>query len=398
MKKTPADVVDFGLSQEARRLGLPVPPPPPPSTPEATVSPFRLEGPEDFRKVKRPRFVVPGLIPKDGTFLLFSPSGHYKTTVALLVLVLAANGRALDGSAIQPTPLVIVANEDAHGVKVRLLALADHLGLSLANVRVLGGEETFRLDSEDHRNRLVASAEQTFPGERPVLVIDHYDVSMTLNPTDPETGGVARDALRDLVKRAFSAAGLLAHTPWTTTDRAKLPVSLWANMDARLRLQKRDDGKAELFVEHIKNAESGYTHEIGLAKVTVDLEDGPFETVVAEFAMNAMGGIERGRKRKERQKPSPDQKTAMKAIARAVAERPVPTPAANDIPHTAVGTSEAAAVEMIARLLPTTTRSGSERKPFQQRAHAGRVLLSLHDRWLARVVAGFVWLPKEVQP
>jgi hypothetical protein len=365
---------------------------------EASIATYQLEGPDDFRRVKRPRFVVPGLIPEGGAFLLFSPSGHYKTTVALFVLVMSANGKALDGGEIEPTPLVIVANEDAHGVKVRLIALADHLGLSLANVRVLGADEKFRLDLEEDRDRLVASVRQAFPEVRPNLLVDHYDVSVTLNPSDPETGAVARDALRDLIARAFASAGLLAHTPWTTTDRAKLPVALWANMDARLRLNKKDDGSAELFVEHVKNAESGYTHTVTLGKVTVDLDDGPFDTVVAQFAMNAHGEIERGKKQKKRQKPSADQRTALNAIARAVIETPAPTPDGSDIPRGAAGTSEAAAVEMIARLVPRTTKSGKEREDWQQRAHAGRVLLSLHDRWLARVVDGFVWLPKEAAP
>jgi RecA-family ATPase len=80
--------------------------------------------------------VVPGLIPEDGAFLLFAPSGHYKTTLMLLILVLAANGQGLDGSAIDPVPLIIVANEDAHGTKLRLRALAKLHGLSLDNVRV----------------------------------------------------------------------------------------------------------------------------------------------------------------------------------------------------------------------------------------------------------------------
>ena len=208
---------------------------------------------------------------------------------------------------------------------------------------------------------------------------------------------MARDALRDLVARAFISASLLAHTPWTTTDRAKLPVSLWANMDARARLHKRDDGTAELFVEHVKNAESGFALEVRLAKVTVELEDGPCETVAAEFATDATGALHRGRKARDRQDLSGDQKTALKAVARAVAEQPAPKPAGADIPDKVVGTSERAAVETIARLLPTTTRTGSERKGNKQREHAARALHSLHGRYLVRMVDGFVWLAKAAE-
>ena len=148
--------------------------------------PYRLEGPADFRAVRKPRFVQPGLIPEAGTFLLFAPSGHYKTTVMLLLLVLAANGKALDGSDIEPTPLLIVANEDAHGVKLRLLALARRHDLSLDDVRVLGGDERFYLDLPEDRDRLVETGRRAFPGRRPSLLIDHYDVSVTTRPDRPE--------------------------------------------------------------------------------------------------------------------------------------------------------------------------------------------------------------------
>ena len=105
--------------------------------------------------------MVPGLVPEDGTFLMFAPSGHYKTTLVLLILVQAANGRALDGAAIDPVPLIIVANEDAHGVKLRLRALAEQYELSLELVRVISTGD-FKLDLPDERQRLLATARQPF--------------------------------------------------------------------------------------------------------------------------------------------------------------------------------------------------------------------------------------------
>src|SRR4051812_41164468 len=167
------------------------------------VLPYPAEGPHEFFTMKRPRFVVPGFIPENGTFLLFAPSGHYKTTVMLLVLVLAANGLALDGSAIEPVPLIVVANEDAHGVKLRLRALAQQRDLSLDNVRVTSTGE-FKLDLPEERQRLIATARHLFPGKRPALLIDHYDVSVSEKPTDPDKGGEARDGMRELVRGGFA--------------------------------------------------------------------------------------------------------------------------------------------------------------------------------------------------
>jgi hypothetical protein len=362
------------------------------------VKPFPLEGPNEFFALKRPRFVVPGVIPEDGAVLLFAPSGHYKTTLMLLILVLAANGKALDGSDIHPVPLIVVANEDGHGIKLRLRAIAEHLGLSLDNVRVLATGE-FRVDVEEHRDRLVLAAAKAFPDQRSALLIDHYDVSVTEKPTDPDTGGKARDGLRDLVRRGFACAGILAHTPWTTSDRAKLPVSLWANMDARFGLAKREDGTAELHVEHVKNGEAGFTLTVRLTKVTVQLEDGPFETVMAEIEKDASGAPCKSTKRKKstRAELTPDQRTALKAIARAIADNPMPTPGASDIPRGTVGTAESTAIATIARLVPRCTSGGKERKDYQQREHARRLLGALHDRYLVRLVDGFCWLDRRAE-
>jgi hypothetical protein len=363
------------------------------------IEPYPLEGPDEFFALERPRFVVPGLVPENGVFLLFAPSGHYKTTLMVLVLVLAANGKALDGSDIDPVSLVIAANEDPHGVKLRLRAAAQHLGLSLDNVRVLATGD-FHLDNEEHRARLVAAAKLAFPGQRPALLVDHYDVSVSEKPTDPETGGKARDGLRDLVRHGFACAGILAHTPWTTSDRAKLPVSLWANMDARFGLTKREDGTAELHVDHVKNGEAGFTLTVRLVKVSVELEDGPFETVAAEIATDvATGELIKGTKQKKgrEERLSDDQQTALKAVQRAVDEHPAEHPGWEDVPRKAKLTREEKAVEKIASLLPRTTRTGNQRSDKHQKEHAARVLHQLHGRYLVRLVnrpdhPGYCWL------
>jgi hypothetical protein len=313
--------------------------------------------------------------------------------------VLAANGKALDGSDIEPVPLVVVANEDGHGVKLGLRALAEHRGLSLDNVRVLASGE-FRLDQEEDRDRLLVAGLKAFPRRRPALLIDHYDVSVTEKPTDPETGGKARDGLRDLIRRGFACAVLLAHTPWTTTDRAKLPVSLWANMDGRAGLTKRDDGTVELHVEHVKNGESGFTLTVKPVTVTVQLEDGPFDTVAVEIATDAATGelIKGTRQRKGREERlTDDQQTAIKAVQHAVDEYPVEHPGWENIPRKARLTREEKAVEKIASLLSRTTRTGNQRTDKHQKEHAARVLHQLHGRYLVRLVnrpdhPGYCWL------
>ena len=53
---------------------------------------------------------------------------------------------------------------------------------------------------------------------------------------------------------------------------------------------------------------------------------------------------------------------------------------------------------MIARLLPRTTRTGSERVDKKQKEHVARVLYALHGRYLVRIVEGFVWLSQRAEP
>jgi hypothetical protein len=353
---------------------------------------YKLEGPADFRKLQKPKFVIPGLVQEHGWFLLYSPSGHYKTTLALYLVVLAANGRALDGSEVEAFPAVIVANEDPFGTKLRLLGIAERHGLSLENVRVLAGGE-FKLDVPEHRARLLASIKAEFPKQCVAVAVDHYDVSVTEKPTDPETGA-ARDGVRELLADgAIAGVVLLAHTPWGTTERAKLPVSLWANSDGRGGMTKRPDGTAELLVEHVKNGESGYTLEVRPERATVELEDGPFETIVAEIATDATGAPVRTVKARRNRELNKDQRDALKAVLRAVLERPVARPVGSfDIPQDATLTPEAAAIDLIVRLVPITNSAGNEREPKKQRQHAKRLFDQLRERYLIGVVAGCCWV------
>jgi hypothetical protein len=164
-------------------------------------------------------------------------------------------------------------------------------------------------------------------------------------------------------------------------------------MDGRAGLTKREDGTAELHLEHVKNGEAGYTLTVRLAKVTVELEDGAFETVAAEIEKDPSGAPCKGTRRNQpRAGLKPDQRTAIKAIARAVLEKPMPRPDGEDIPRHVTGTTEGTAISYIARLVPRTTSSGRERADHQQREHAKRIFGALHDKYLVRVVDGFCWL------
>jgi hypothetical protein len=231
------------------------------------------------------------------------------------------------------------------------------------------------------------------------VLFDHYDVIVTEKPTDPETGGKARDGFRDLLRSGFSCAVLLAHTPWSTDERAKLPVSLWAAFDGRFSVRRLPDGSIELAVEHVKNGESGYTLAAQPEKVTLELLDGPCETVAIAIATDATGAPLKGTRQRSGRKDqlSDDQKTALKAIHRAVDEHPAEHPGWEDIPRKAQLTREDKAVEKIASLLPRTTRSGNARSDKHQKEHAARILHQLHGRYLVRLVnrpqhGSYCWL------
>ena len=156
-------------------------------------------------------------------------------------------------------------------------------------------------------------------------------------------------------------------------------------------------GTAEFKVDHVKNGEAGYQLNLLLRTVTIELEDGDFETVVTEFATAADGTPVRATLKSPRQRAlTSDQQTALKAIGRAIVERPAKPPASADN-ASGQSTSEAAAIDLIARLVPTTTKQGKERKPFAQREHAARLLHGLHERYLLRIVGGCVWLDERAR-
>jgi hypothetical protein len=231
---------------------------------------FQAWSVDDMLNLEPPAWAVQDILPLGGRVLLFAQSGHHKTNIAVDLACHVGHGRCWHGLPVAKHPVVVVATEDPHGTGRRIAGCHRHYGWASGQVIVVPGGE-LRLNDPATIAKLKATAQQHFPGQRVGFVIDHYDVSVEGDPTATEEAIAAAAGLRELGDGAAFVL-LLAHVPWTTDQRAKVPVALWANVDARLRC-KRDEvsGQATLTVQHQKNGRSGISFRF-------EFEDYEFET------------------------------------------------------------------------------------------------------------------------
>jgi hypothetical protein len=337
---------------------------------------------DDMLNLEPPTWVIDGVLQAGTRFLLFAPSGHHKTNLAVDAACHIAHARDWHGRAVAGHPVVIVATEDAHGTAHRVVGWHDCYDMPSGRMLVVPGGE-LRLNDPVSVARLRATATKHFPGERVGYVIDHYDVSVDGDPT--ATGDAVESAagLRELGTGAAFVL-LLAHAPWTTDERAKVPVALWANVDARGKCERDPaTGNATLTVLHQKNGISGQVLRFEFERHLFRTRKGEADCLIAK---PQEGGADTPPKRPD-VKLGDNEKIVLDCLGTALADHACEVPPARDVARGTRGVRvdewEAAAV----RYLP-------QREDWRKRQTFERAVKSLVRRRLVRHVDGWCWLPR----
>jgi hypothetical protein len=338
---------------------------------------------EDMLRLEPPAWAVEGLIPAGGRVLLYAPSGHHKTNLAVDAACHVAHGRDFHDHAVASHPVVIVATEDPRGTAMRVVGWHDHHAMPDGRVVVVPGGE-FRLNDPTMVARLKATGAKHFPGERVGYVIDHYDVSMDGDPTATNEAVEAAAGLRVLGDGAAFVL-LLAHAPWATDQRAKMPVALWANLDARLRCERDEaTGRATLTVQHQKNGCSGLVLRFEFEVHTFATRKGNADCLIARRLTDAPDVA-----------PEPagpklgdNEKLALDCLGATLVDLARDLPPSHDIPRGVRGVRYEEWLAAAVRYIPP------EREEWRWRADFKRAVKSLLRKHLVRHVAGWCWLPK----
>lgn len=279
------------------------------NAPHAPRSRFypRDETEQDTRPA--PRWLIPGVLPAEGTVMLFGPPGEFKSFIALdMALSLAAGRQAYGSRPEAPVPTVYFAGEGARGIE-RLRRPAWRLAhqiegplpfYTVDTVPLVARPEEFLQAIEAIENRAVR------PG---LVVIDTTARSMAgMNENDAKDAGLFVEAA-DMLKRALNCTVLVVHHTGKDRDRgARGSNAFLGGFDAALEAEANKVSKTlTLHIRRQKDADASEVpfmfqgREIGGSLVFFEIDsaaykratrvDDAFEPAKIGRALRELGAI-----------------------------------------------------------------------------------------------------------
>ena len=186
--------------------------------------------------------VIDGVIIRGFLYGLTSRPNHGKTTVAVVIGLLVANSKPFAGMETSGGRVLFLAGENPDDFRLRLIATAQHFGLSLANVDVLPRS----LPLATHIDRIKAECKKDYA----LVVVDTAAAFFSYENEDDNVaaGDHARD-LRQLTNLPGHPAVIVCCHPTKNADKESLVPrggsAFIAELDTNLTLWN-DSGTAEL--------------------------------------------------------------------------------------------------------------------------------------------------------
>lgn len=351
-----------------------------------TALPFPYWRVAAMRALKPPTYIVDRLIPDGALALIFAPSGQYKTMTAIDLVLSLAHKRDFHGLALEPMPIVYVANEDAYGVaRQRIVGWLDYYGHDGERVVVIPGDVL--LSDPDTPARILATGTEAFPSERFGVVLDTWDKSIGGDPDKTSEVVPAVRRMEEMTKCGVCAFVLtLSHTPWNNPDRSKGSVAFWASQGARIKVERNEEtGHGSLEVLHLKNGQANLrlefeyeTHEFGA--------EGERSTTL--IPIRRMGVPEqRQPTKKPKRKLGANERIVLDCLSAALVDKGRDAPPAHDIPPGTRATTREEWAEV-------ATRHLTKPEAWRRRQAFDRAVESLTADRFVRHAGEWFWLPR----
>jgi len=218
---------------------------------------FRLTPFDEIRVAHGRSYLVKGLIPREGTVVVWGPPKCGKTFWTFdLVMHIAAGWKDYRGRRVEPGSVVYVACEGERGLAARVEAfrrgkmIEDDSGARFSLVST-------RLDLVADYDVLIGDIRAQLPdGECSVIVIDTLNRSIRGSESDDAVMGDyvrAADALRE----AFGCAVIIIHHCGVDISRPRGHTSLTGAADAQIAVRRDKAGHIETTVEWMKDGPEG---------------------------------------------------------------------------------------------------------------------------------------------
>jgi hypothetical protein len=204
-----------------------------------------------------PEELVAGLVPVDGLGVLWAPSGHFKTFVALSIGLAVALDRSWLGRKVRGGPVVYIAAEGGRGIGSRVTAALDWLGaIDAPGFTVV--PDTVYLHDGGH---LAAYLSQLRTYTSKPIALTVIDTLSRCSAGSDENSNADRELTVDglnHIRRATGGAVLAVHHTGWLEDRLRGGYALKAAADTILALKRNETG-LELKVEKQRDGEDGAT-------------------------------------------------------------------------------------------------------------------------------------------
>jgi hypothetical protein len=293
--------------------------------------------PADFNLVRfcdisldlMPRYLIDGLIPREGLAVIWGPPKCGKTFFAFDLVMHIALGWKYRGRRVQTATVVYVACEGERGLAARKEAFRlTHLPPNTNPPFYL---LTTRLDLSHQADELgEAIVEQTAP-EPPIgaIVLDTLNRSIHGSESKDEDMG-AYVAAADVLRARFRCAVIIIHHSGLNEERPRGHTSLTGAVDAQIAVRRDPGGRIIADLEFMKDGPEGSQAVSKLAVIDVGI-DQDLEPITSCVIVPDDNGEPAERKPKFRKLPAAQTRALemLRAALGASGERP---PASNHIP------------------------------------------------------------------
>lgn len=255
----------------------------------APANKFTLEPFDDIRFDANESWLVKGLLPQQGTAVIYGEPGTYKSFVVLDISLAVATGQDWGGRVVEGGPVVYIAAEGAHGLRKRIEGIRQSRGLSAGLPLHLISAAPDLGSPHGDLEPLAKSIEASGVNPR-LIVVD--TLACTLNSADENGAGMVQFTTNagNLARRFNALVLVVHHSALSAPDRERGHTSLRGGVDARCLCEKGAGGlAARLTFGKIKDEASGIVMTAALKRIVLGYdEDGDeISTLVVEAVSDA---------------------------------------------------------------------------------------------------------------
>jgi hypothetical protein len=252
----------------------------------ASAAEFLASGKSTFGE-----WCIPGLLPKQGTAVIYGPTGAGKTFLTLHLALRIAGAVDWFGQKLGGGTVVYLAAEDRHGVEARAVAAAEHMGLPIDQI-ALEFLTPAAIHSEGWTKTLIeALAELRLMNERPIVAVFLDTLGASFGGRSQDEAAqmtMVTDAMQD-VSNHFECVFVTVHHPRKNEVKGlRGSQVLEDRCDAVINICKAKDGVIAVNVEKQRNSALGAPLLCRLAPVEIAIGKDRTETtcVVDEIVMS----------------------------------------------------------------------------------------------------------------